>query len=236
MVKSNNAATKSANSFKSSFVIKSLNLSEKQKKFLFLSLEKDVKIIFINGPAGSSKTYMSIYSALRMLKENFGLDLIYVRTIIESAEKNMGSLPGDANEKFNPYMSPLLDKLDEMLALNTVKNLVCKEKVKAAPINFLRGANWVDKIIIADEAQNFTFKELTTLITRLGCNSKLFICGDIMQSDINGKSGFAEMINLFNDAESKKRGIHVFKFTNDDIKRSEILKYIIEKLQVHSNP
>lgn len=236
MAKANNPAVKAGNSSNSPFVVKSLKLSEKQKKFLFLALEKDVKIIFINGPAGSSKTYMSIYSALRLLKENFGLDLIYVRTIIESAEKNMGSLPGDAAEKFNPYMSPLLDKLDEMLAINNVKNLVRQEKVKAAPINFLRGANWVNKIIIADEAQNFTFKELTTLITRIGHNSKLFICGDIMQSDINGKSGFAEMINVFNDVESKKRGINVFKFTKDDIKRSEILKYIIEKLQSHSNP
>ena len=70
------------------------------------------------------------------------------------------------------------------------------------PINYLRGSNWTNKIIIADESQNFTAKELTTLITRLGENSKLFICGDPMQSDINGKSGFKTISNLFNDQES----------------------------------
>ena len=67
------------------------------------------------------------------------------------------------------------------------------------PINFLRGANWNNKLIVADEAQNFTFKELTTLITRLGEDSKLIICGDFMQSDINGKTGFNEMFELFCD-------------------------------------
>jgi len=108
--------------------------------------------------------------------------------------------------------------------------------VQAAPINFLRGANWVDKIIVADEAQNFTFKELITLVTRLGENSKLFICGDITQSDISSKSGLANMINIFNDKESVEKGIYSYSFNKEDIKRSEILKYIIEKLEGYQNP
>jgi phosphate starvation-inducible PhoH-like protein len=86
-------------------------------------------------------------------------------------------------------------------------------------------------VVIADESQNFTFKELTTLMTRLGEGSKLIICGDPMQSDINGKSGFADMYGLFNDAESKEKGIHTFHFGAEDIKRSEILKYVIAKIQ-----
>jgi phosphate starvation-inducible PhoH-like protein len=105
------------------------------------------------------------------------------------------------------------------------------ERVDALPINFLRGANWIDKIVVADEAQNFTFKELTTLVTRLGKNSKLFICGDFMQSDINGKSGFGPMYDLFNDEDSKLKGIHCFRFTKDDIMRDELLKFIIGKLE-----
>ena len=81
-----------------------------------------------------------------------------------------------------------------------------------------------------DEAQNATYKELTTLITRIGENCKLFLCGDLMQSDINGKSGFGDMMDLFNDEESRSKGISIFKFNNSDIKRSEILKFIIKKL------
>ena len=99
------------------------------------------------------------------------------------------------------------------------------------PINYLRGANWNDKIVIADESQNFSFKELVTLITRIGEGTRLFICGDMMQSDINGRTGFREMFNLFDDSISREKGIHCFRFTTADIQRSQILKYIIEKLQ-----
>jgi len=106
-----------------------------------------------------------------------------------------------------------------------------KKIINALPVNYLRGANWIDRIIIADESQNFTFKELTTLITRIGRNTKLFICGDPMQSDINGKSGFDRMSDIFNNQESADNGIHCFDFTKEDILRSEILKFIVEKIE-----
>ena len=85
--------------------------------------------------------------------------------------------------------------------------------------------------MVADEAQNFTFKELTTLITRIGEDTKLFVCGDFMQSDINGKSGYRAMCDRFCDDTSKKMGIHTFKFGIEDIKRSRILKYIVKRLE-----
>ncbi len=214
------------------FHLNKIKFTEKQKKFYSLASDDNTKIIFVSGPAGSSKTFISVYSALRMLSQNSELDLIYVRTIIESAEKGLGALPGDLNEKFNPYMIPLVEKLSEILPKNNTSktDLIETGRVEAMPINFLRGVSWKDKIIIMDEAQNATMKELTTLITRIGKNSKLFICGDLLQSDINGKSGFGEMMNLFDDEESEKKGIHCFKFNISDIKRSEILKYIIKKL------
>ena len=217
--------------------LNSLELTTKQKKILQTSLSEDSKIMFVSGPAGSSKTYISVYSALRLLAQNNDLELLYVRTIIESAEKGLGALPGDLNEKFNPYMLPLEDKLYEILPKNTTlkHSLFDKGRIEAMPINFLRGASWKNKIVIMDEAQNATFKELTTLITRLGENSKLFICGDYMQSDINGKSGFVDMMNLFDDEKSKEKGIHCIKFNQRDIKRSEILKYIISKLETKNN-
>jgi phosphate starvation-inducible PhoH-like protein len=217
------------------FKVENKKLTERQKEFLSLSLDQDTRIMFICGPAGSSKTYMAVYSALRHLSNNNDYDLMYIRTVIESADKGLGALPGDIADKFNPYIAPLKDKLDEMLpAKNTAPSVMKElmdERVDALPINFLRGANWIDKIVVADEAQNFTFKELTTLVTRLGKNSKLFICGDFMQSDINGKSGFGPMYDLFNDEDSKLKGIHCFRFTKDDIMRDELLKFIIGKLE-----
>lgn len=213
--------------------IKNLGISEKQKSLVRLSLEDNNKIIFISGPAGSTKTFMAVYCALKKLKADDSLDLMYVRTIIESADKGLGFLPGDIHEKLNPYMAPLDDKLRELIPPNSgiVEDLMKKERVQAMPVNFLRGASWQNKIVVADEAQNFTFKELTTLLTRLGDNSQLFICGDYMQSDINGKSGFKDMFDLFNDERSKKRGIQCFSFGFEDIKRSEILSYIITKIE-----
>ena len=214
------------------FKLNNISFTEKQKAFYSLASDEKTKIVFVSGPAGSSKTFISVYSALSFLSKNSDLDLIYIRTIIESADKGLGALPGDLNEKFNPYMIPLSEKLAEILPkTNTSKTDLVKDgRIEAMPINFLRGSSWNNKVIIMDEAQNASFKELTTLITRIGENCKLFICGDLMQSDINGRSGFGEMINLFNDDESSENGIETFRFNCSDIKRSEILKFIIKKL------
>ena len=218
--------------FKSKITVKNIGLTEKQKSLVRLGLDDNNKVIFIAGPAGSTKTFMAVYCALKKLKQNDELDLMYVRTVIESADKGLGALPGDIDEKVNPYMAPLDDKLRELLPATTSvrSELMRTKRVQAMPVNFLRGASWINKIVIADEAQNFTYKELTTLMTRLGEGSQLFICGDYMQSDINGKSGFADMYSLFNDEESKEQGIHTFYFGPEDIKRSEILKFVIEKI------
>jgi phosphate starvation-inducible PhoH-like protein len=217
---------------KQSIHINSLKLTDRQKAFLSVAFQEKTKIMFVAGPAGSTKTYMAVYSALRLLSAFEELDMLYVRTVIESAEKGLGALPGDIDEKFNPYMAPLEDKLYEMLPKNNTskRDLIDSGRISAMPINYLRGSSWKDKIVVADEAQNFTYKELTTLITRIGENCKLFICGDFMQSDINGKSGFPPMFDLFNGEDSVARGIHAFKFGKEDILRSEILKYIISKL------
>jgi len=221
------------NAFQPKIRIKGLKLSEKQKKFVDIALDPECKIIFVSGPAGSTKTYMAVFAALKQLRQDGELDLLYVRTAIESAEKGLGALPGTIEDKFNPYMAPLEDKLDEMLPKTTTikQELIKSGRVQAMPINFLRGASWLNKIVIADESQNFTFRELVTLITRIGEGTKLFVCGDTMQSDINGKSGFNDMIKVFDDDESKEKGIHCFRFNESDIFRSEILKYIVKKLK-----
>ena len=206
-------------------------LSKKQKEFLKVAFDKNTKMIFVLGPAGSSKTFIATYAALQLFNMDNLYDIFYVRTIAESAERSLGHLPGDMNEKFNPFAMPLEEKLKELIKEDRIKMLFDEGIVSCAPINYLRGASWRDKIVLADEAQNFTKKELITLITRIGENAKYFICGDLMQSDINGKSGLNEIAKNFDDEESKKNGIHVFNFNKEDILRSEILKFIISKLE-----
>jgi phosphate starvation-inducible PhoH-like protein len=215
---------------KTNIKLKKIALTEKQTQLLKIIFDNDSKIIFISGPAGTSKTYVAIYGALQLYNMNNERGITYVRTIAESGEKSLGALPGEMAEKINPYMMPMNEKLDELLIPGQASTLKEKEIVKGMPINYLRGASWRDEIVIADESQNFTFKELTTLMTRLGEGSKLIICGDPMQSDINGRSGFADMYSLFNDEESKQQGIHTFHFGPEDIKRSEILKFVISKI------
>jgi len=228
------AKAKGTNSHPIPIRLKTPPLTKKQKGFLKIALNEKTKIVFISGPAGSTKTFIAVYAALRQIISK-DRDLIYVRTVIESAEKNLGFLPGGIEDKFNPYMMPLNDKLHELIEVrespSPIEELAKKNKIQAVPINYLRGASWADKVIIADEAQNFSEKELTTLITRIGENCTLFICGDPSQSDINGRSGFNPIRKLFDDEESESKGIHNFVFNEEDIKRSEILKFIIKKLK-----
>jgi phosphate starvation-inducible PhoH-like protein len=207
--------------------IRNFNLTDKQKSFAQIAFDKNTKIIFINGPAGSSKTFLAVYCALHILNMNQRSELKYIRTIAESSERALGSLPGTVDEKFNPFMMPLYDKLDELLPISQSKYLETNGFIEALPINFLRGATWNDKVIIADESQNYSSKELITLLTRIGENTKMFICGDAMQSDIGNKSGFMKVYDLFNNKESEDRGIYCFQFDEEDIMRSEILKYIV---------
>ena len=215
---------------KINFKSRSFKFSEKQKQFLDLALDDSSKIVFLAGPSGTSKTYMSVYASLNLLAKDLNREIVYVRSIAESAEKGLGSLPGEAGHKFEPFVTPLWEKIDEMVSPEHAVWLKQSQNLSAKPINYLRGVNWPDKLIVADEAQNFSFKELVTLITRIGENSKMFICGDFMQADVKS-SGFQQMFDLFNGEESKSNGIHCFQFDNNDIHRSGILRFIISKLQ-----
>jgi phosphate starvation-inducible PhoH-like protein len=211
--------------------IETFDLTDKQKSLVELAFKRDTRIVFVNGVAGSSKTFLAVYAALHLYNKNPKYEIKYIRTIAESGEKALGSLPGGVNEKFNPFIMPLVDKLEELLHISHYKYLIDNNIIESLPVNFLRGASWNEKIIIADEAQNYSTKELVTLLTRIGKDTKMFICGDPMQSDINGKTGFTKIFNLFNNEESEKQGIYCFEFEENDIFRSEILKYLVSSFK-----
>jgi len=213
------------------FKDKPFKFSENQIDFLKTALDSKTKLMFLAGPAGTAKTYMAVYSALQsVISSDLEKGIIYIRSIAESSQRSLGSLPGSIDEKFGVFAGPFYDKLDEMLHAHDIKFLREKNQFECIPVNFVRGANWNDTIVIIDEAQNFTHSELMTVLTRIGENSKIIICGDMMQSDIKN-SGFSNIFNVFDDEESKGYGIYCTRFGNEDIKRSEILKFIVKKLE-----
>ena len=206
-------------------------LTQKQQAFLDLALNKQSKLIFVSGPAGTAKTYLAVQAALMMMSDKRLSDLIYVRSVVESAETKMGFLPGEVGDKLAPFLAPMMEKVEELLPKNQIDLLKKEERLTGFPVGHLRGRNWNAKVIIGDEAQNMTEKELVTLITRTGEFAKVFIVGDPEQSDINGKSGFIKMLSRFNDEECRENGIHVFEFTDDDIVRSALVRFISKRLK-----
>jgi len=203
------------------------HFNEHHKAFVEKAFEDNTHIIFCDGPAGSSKTYCATYVALSMLKEKKIDEIIYIRSIVESATRKLGSLPGEVDDKFKPWSIPLIEKCDELVGKQITNMLFENEYLKCTPVNFLRGATFTNSVVIVDEAQNLEHSELVTILTRFGKNCKLFVIGDSLQSDIQ-KSGFRNIMNGFDSSDSQNHGIHVFHFSEDDITRSKLLKFIVK--------
>lgn len=207
--------------------------TEKQKEFFKIALHPSTNIVFVNGPAGTSKTLLSVYCALQMLNMKIISDIMYLRSAVESSDKSLGFLPGNAEEKLKFFNLPFLDKLDELLGEGKSEKLLTEKRVSMFPVNFARGMNWNGKCIILDEAQNSTMKEITTVLTRMGKNSRCFILADPMQTDLKSESsqgGFVNMLKTFSDEESLQHGIYTFNFTEEDIMRSELVKFLTKKI------
>ena len=214
-----------------SFDIKAKHkLTTVHKSFVELCYNSDTKMAFVDGPAGTAKTYCAAYLALNLLKGHKVDEIVYIRSIIESASKSMGSLPGEVDDKFLPWTLPLQEKLHELISPSDTSHLFSQNIIKAVPVNYVRGLTFADSAVIVDEAQNLTKSELITIMTRFGEDCKMVIIGDTLQSDINGRSGFAEIYDKFNDKESEENGIYCFKFTEKDIMRSKMLRFIVKKL------
>jgi phosphate starvation-inducible PhoH-like protein len=212
--------------------IKNLPWTEKQKKVIDLILNKNTKVLFLKGPAGTSKTILAMYSGLSLLNSKRISDIILVRSAVESSDSKLGFLPGDVAEKFNVYLTPFHDKFSELLDKGQIDRLEADNRITICPINFARGLHFSAKYICADEVQNFSKKEIQTLMTRVGEFSKLILCGDPEQSDLpTGKSGFNKVYEYFDNDEAKENGIFCFELTEDDIMRSKLCRYIIHKFK-----
>jgi len=203
------------------------HLNDHHKAFVDKAMDDASQILFCDGPAGSSKTYLAVYVALSMLRDKKIDEIVYIRSIVESATRKLGSLPGEVDEKFKPWSIPLIEKCDELVGKQITEMLFQSDYLKSIPVNFLRGATFTNNVVIVDEAQNLEHSELVTILTRFGKNCKLFIIGDSLQSDIQ-KSGFANIMKAFDTDVSRENGIQTFHFTEEDITRSKLLKFIVK--------
>jgi phosphate starvation-inducible protein PhoH len=224
---------KTPNPIKRQIKLNQFPWTEKQKEFFRVALDPSTNIVFVNGPAGTAKTLLSVYCGLQLLNMKITEDIMYLRSAVESSDKSLGYLPGDANEKLRFYNLPFLDKLDELLTESTAQKLEEQKRVSMFPVNFARGMNWKHKCIILDEAQNSSIKEIVTVLTRMGEGCRCFILADPMQTDLkneNAQGGFEGLSRVFSDEESIKMGIYTFEFSEEDIMRSDLVKFLIKKI------
>lgn len=212
--------------------IRDFNWTDKQKQFINLASSKNTKIILVKGPAGSSKTLISVYSALHLLNDAKVSEIIYLRSAVESSDARLGFLPGDADQKLHFFNLPFMHKMEELINESDSKKLQKDERISCYPVNFSRGMSWDGKCMILDEAQNSSVREIITVLTRLGMGSKCFVLADPNQTDLkNGsRGGFNKIYDVLNDKKSKDNGIFTFEFAEKDIVRSDLVRFLVGKL------
>ena len=184
-------------------------------------------VIFCHGPAGTSKTFTACYTALKLLAEGQIKQIILCKPIQESGEK-LGFLPGGIEDKIDPFMQSYISNLKKIIGEDITERLLSRGLIVFKPLAYMRGDTFDDCLMILDEAQNCTFKQLMLFITRMGKSSKTLITGDISQYDIPKKSaGLPGFIKLMDGID----GVKNFIFTEDDIVRAEILKKIVKRYE-----
>ncbi len=212
-----------------------VELTPKQQNFFKIMTHKGTKVVFLSGPAGTSKTFLAVYAALHLFNEDSkNIKIHYLRTVVESAQKSLGFLKGSLEDKFDPYMTPLMDKINEILNEKEVSLLTDQHALHAEPINFIRGQDWKNRVVIADEMQNATIPEITTILTRINTNSKIFICGDEFQSDIRN-TGFSKMCKTFSTEEANSHGIYHLRFEKEDVMRDPVIIFLLDQIEKIGN-
>jgi phosphate starvation-inducible PhoH-like protein len=215
------------------------DLTEKQKNIFEIAENKNTKCVFIDGLYGTSKSYIAVMSALKLLNAKKVDEIIFIRNPVESSTTGkIGFIPGTSEEKMAPYNAILFDKLEEMLSESDVAKLKKDNRINCHPVGFVRGRSWNCKAVIVDEASSMTWDDLFLVLTRCGEFTRIFFIGDsVNQNDIGAKSGFRKMFDLFDDEESRNFGIHCFELREySDIVRSGLLRFVMEKTGLIKNP
>jgi phosphate starvation-inducible PhoH-like protein len=187
-------------------------------------------IVFGVGPAGTGKTYLAMAQAVNYLLAKKVSRLILARPAVEAGEK-LGFLPGDLQEKVNPYLRPLYDALYDMLEVEKAERMLERGTIEVAPIAFMRGRTLNDAFVILDEAQNTTTEQMKMFLTRLGFGSKAVITGDITQIDLPAGrlSGLVDALHVVGQVE----GIAFVRFDERDVVRHKLVQAIVKAYEAH---
>ena len=186
---------------------------------------RDNTIVFGIGPAGTGKTYLAVAMAVKAFKAKEVTRIILTRPAVEAGEK-LGFLPGDLQQKVDPYLRPLYDALFDMLGAENFARHQERGSIEVAPLAYMRGRTLDDSFIILDEAQNTTPEQMKMFLTRLGNNSKIVVTGDITQIDLpeGKKSGLVQVVKILRDVD----GIETVRFSARDVVRHKLVMDIIK--------
>ena len=199
-----------------------------QKRYLDAIDQHD--IVFGIGPAGTGKTYLAMAQAVSFLLAKRVSRIILARPAVEAGEK-LGFLPGDLQEKVNPYLRPLYDALYDMIDLDRVERLIERGTIEVAPIAFMRGRTLNDAFVILDEAQNTTSEQMKMFLTRLGFGSKAVVTGDVTQIDLppGRVSGLVEAVKVIGKVE----GVAFIHFDEKDVVRHSLVQQIVKAYEAY---
>lgn len=193
--------------------------NENQDKYYTSIREKTVT--FGVGPAGTGKTFLAVYQALCHLWSKKVHRIIITRPVMEAGEK-LGYLPGDLNEKMDPYVRPIFDAMIDMIGFDEMKKKIDSGRIEIAPLAFMRGRTFNNCFVILDEAQNCTYEQLKMALTRLGHDSKCIVNGDPNQADLQN-SGLKATISALANLDD----VGIVRFSAVDVERSEIVKKLV---------
>lgn len=193
-----------------------------QSKYLKAIAENTITIGV--GPAGTGKTYLAVAMAVKAFRNHEISKIILTRPAVEAGEK-LGFLPGDLQQKVDPYLRPLYDGLFDMLGAESFQKYQERGDIEVVPLAYMRGRTLDDSFIILDEAQNTTSEQMKMFLTRLGFNSKAIVTGDITQTDLpdGKKSGLKEVIKILKNIDD----IAIVKLSDKDIVRHRLVQKII---------
>ncbi|MCI0502817.1 MAG: PhoH family protein [Fusobacteria bacterium] len=191
----------------------------------YINAIKNNDVVFALGPAGTGKTFLGVLMAVEALKKREIKKIILVRPAVEAGEQ-LGFLPGDLQEKIQPYIKPLYDSLHYLLGVEQVDKYIEKKIIEIAPLAYMRGRTLDDAYIILDEGQNTTIDQMKMFLTRFGNNSKIIVTGDPSQNDLKKDeiSGLIHSTSILSDI----KGIKVIYLKNKDIVRHRLVRKIIE--------
>jgi len=196
-----------------------------QETYLLKLNDSNKMIVFAIGPAGTGKTMLAVQWAIDQLKYGSADKIIITRPAV-SVDEQHGFLPGDLNQKMEPWTKPIFDVIAENFNAREIENFIKEGVIETSPLAYMRGRTFKNSVVIADEMQNATPSQMKMLLTRLGQNRKMEVTGDLQQADRPSNNGLLEFLDLYNNFENH-RYVDLVKFDVQDVERHEAVKEIL---------